>query len=126
MDTGERTPPRANDRASFAWFCRWVAPPFSRAGNTISSEDAVFLNNTKSKFPGFFAGRRKVHASVIIFRCKDRFAGFDKWQHLFLPAIEEVILDDGKIKMMDQILDLIRSILDSDREATLMRLFCQP
>ena len=86
----------------------------------------MLLNNTETLFFGFFACSREIHNGVIVFRCKDRFAGFDKWQHLFMPAIEEIIFCDCKIEMVDQISNLVSSIFDSDRESALMCLFCQP
>src|SRR5215213_6932357 len=101
MDIGERTPPRANEIALFGWLCSYAAPPFLWTSKPVRSENTMLLNNTKVKFLGTSASGHEINAGVIVFRCKNRFASLDKGPHLFLQAIEEVIFDDSKIKMVD-------------------------
>src|SRR6266536_5474971 len=93
-------------------------------GHSIRGKDTMFLDETKAKFFGLFAGNSEIYACVIIFRGEDGFACFYDRQHFFIPVIEEIIFDDGKIEIMDQILYLISSIFDSDCKSTLMRFVC--
>src|SRR6266508_5064771 len=98
----------------------------SWTSNPIRSENTMFLDNAKAQFSGSFAGRGEIHASVVILRRKDRFAGFDKWLHLLSPPIIKGIFRDRKIEMVNQVSDLIGGILDPNSQSTLMRFLCQP
>ena len=86
----------------------------------------MFLDDTKAEFFRILASCGKIDACVVILGCKDWLTSSDKWQHFFIPVIEEIIFDDGKIEMIDQILDLVGGILDSDRQSALMSFVCQP
>ena len=86
----------------------------------------MLLDDTKADLFGFFACSSKIHTGIVILRGKDRFARFDKGQHFILPAIDKIIFHYGKIKMIDQIPDLVSGILDTNRQSALMRFICQP
>src|SRR5690242_6960044 len=101
-------------------------PPLSWTGDTVGSENAMFLDDAKAEFLSPLTGRGEIHSGVIILCRKDGFAGLDEGQHLFLQMIKEIIFDDGKVEVLDQVLDLIGRILDSDRQSALMGFVGQP